>query len=76
MFERIIPVFKGDKEDIKTTYVIAVYRKELGYWCPSDEFENINDAKMKLEELKNKTEGCELAIFKYVETISVKKCID
>lgn len=76
MFKKIISTFKGDEQYTETIYVIAIYREELGHWCPCDELENIDDAKIVLEERKRKFKEFEFAIFKYDETESVKRIIE
>lgn len=50
----IIDGFKGKNERSEITYVVAKYRVIDAHWYPYGEFENIEEAQEKLDDLSRK----------------------
>lgn len=63
----IINGFKEKNERSEITYVIAKYRVIDAHWYPYGEFENIEEAQEKLEDLSRKKRG-KFAIFEHIRS--------
>ena len=63
----IIDGFKEEDERSEITYVVARYRVIDAHWYPYGEFENIEEAQEKLEDLSRKKRG-KYAIFERIRS--------
>lgn len=59
--------FKERDEHAEITYVVAKYRVIDAHWYPYGEFENIEEAQEKLEDLSQKKRG-KYAIFERIRS--------
>lgn len=63
----IIDGFREKNERSEITYVVAIYRVIDAHWYPYGEFENIEEAQEKLEDLSRKKRG-KFAIFEHIRS--------
>lgn len=63
----IIDGFKEKNERSEITYVVAKYRVMDTHWYPYGEFENIEEAQEKLDDLSRKKRG-KFAIFEHIRS--------
>lgn len=63
----IIDGFKEKNERSEITYVVAKYRVIDAHWYPYGEFENIEEAQEKLDDLSQKIRG-KFAIFEHIRS--------
>lgn len=63
----IIDGFKEKNEHSEITYVVAKYRVIDAHWYPYGEFENIEEAQEKLDDLSRKKHG-KFAIFEHIRS--------
>lgn len=73
MIRDLIFTFEGEEKAVETIYLVALRREGQKLWNSRDEFDNIDDAKIALEEYRNKYKGGEFDIFKYVKTESIER---